>query len=49
MGPHVWERTAWPEDGGLAEQDAALVEALAFVADVMNSLEIELWNEAVEK
>lgn len=49
MGPHSWERTAWPDAGGLADQDAWMVEALDYTRDVMNRLEVDLWNEAMEK
>lgn len=46
MAPPHWERTTWPEDGGLADQDAWLVGALDYTRDVMNRLEVDLLNEA---
>jgi hypothetical protein len=49
MVPPGWERTAWPEGSGLNDQDAWLMAALDYTRDVMNRLEVDLWNEAMEK
>lgn len=48
MTPAWWERTSWPVDGGLEAQDAWLVSALDYTRDVMNRLEVDLWNEATK-
>jgi hypothetical protein len=49
MGPSQWARTDLPGAGAIDAQDAWLMAALDYVRNVMNRLEVDLWNEAMKR
>lgn len=49
MTPPQWQRTGLPGAGAIVDQDAWLMAGLDYTRDVMNRLEVDLWNEAAKR